>query len=65
MQMGDNNDIPDWIPCPSCGCEAYWDGAVYFCDQCGWSGDVEDIEELKHLASIGSSTEVLVDNIKR
>ncbi len=45
MQMGDNNDIPDWIPCPSCGCEAYWDGAVYFCDQCGWSGDVEDIEE--------------------
>lgn len=41
MQMGDNNDIPDWIPCPSCGCEAYWDGAVYFCDQCGWSGDVD------------------------
>lgn len=38
------NYLPDWVPCPSCGCEAYWDGSVYFCDQCGWRGDSDDIE---------------------
>ena len=40
-----NESLPDWVPCPSCGCEAYWDGSVYFCDQCGWSGDSDDVDE--------------------
>lgn len=34
----------EWITCPSCGCEAYWDDSIYFCDQCDWSGDIEDAE---------------------
>lgn len=43
--MKDNtchNDTQDMIPCPSCGCYAYWDGSTYFCDQCGWSGDADE-----------------------
>ena len=38
------DNTPEWITCPSCGCEAYWNGSIYFCDQYDWSGDIEDVK---------------------
>ena len=53
-----NNDnhtesLHDWVPCPSCGCYAYWDGSVYFCDQCGWSGDIDDVRNMSKEMTAG------------